>query len=220
MSQQTPTLAAAKRERVGSRYAQRERQAGRLPAVVYGHGQEPVAVTIDAHEATKLIHKGEKVFNLDLEGQTEMVLLRDIGYGHLGDNILHADFARVNIDERVDVKVSIRLAGEAKGLRETGAVLVHQIAELELNVLVTNLPDHVEVDVSGLGVGDAIHARDVKLPLDTMELRTDPDAVVAQVVLKKVQEEDVDTGEGAEVSGAAAQPEVIGEKKDGADKGE
>ena len=210
MSGQAPLLSATKRERTGSRYSRRLRESGSLPAVVYGHKEEPVSIALDMHETLQLLKKGEKFFELDLDGTKEHVLLKDLSYGYLGDNILHADFARVNLDERVNVNVHLTFVGEAKGLKTAGAIMMHPVTELELNVLITNLPDHVEVDVSGMEVGDIIHASDVKLPLDTMKLESDADAIVAQIVMKATQSDDA---ESEEVSSEGASPEVIGEKK-------
>jgi large subunit ribosomal protein L25 len=210
-----PTLTATKRERTGSRYAKRLRDAGKLPAVVYGHKEDPVSIQLDMHETILQLSRGEKFFQLDLEGATEYVLLKDLGYGYLGDDIIHADFARVSLDERVDVRVSIHYVGEAKGLKTAGAIMMHPTTDLELNCLITNLPDEVEVDVSDMEVGDVIHAGEVKLPLETMQLLTDPDTVVAQIVLKAEQPEEDEAGEVDAAAGAS--PEVIGEKKDGED---
>lgn len=211
MSDTTPTLSATVRERTGSRYAKRLRQAGSLPAVVYGHKEEPVSIALDAHETILQLKKGEKFFALDLDGKTEHVLLKDLGYDFLGDNIIHADFARVDLNERVDVNVHLTFVGEAKGLKTAGAIMMHPTTDLELNVLITNLPDHIDVDVSEMEVGDIIHASDVKLPLDTMKLVSDEDAIVAQIVMKAQQTDDAESGE---VSADGASPEVIGEKKE------
>ena len=214
MSDTTTMLSAKKRERTGSRYSQRIRNAGGLPAVVYGHKEEPVSVTLDAHEAIGHISKGEKVFELDIEGAKQHVLLKDLGYDYLGTNIIHADFARVDLNERVDTKASLRFVGDAEGLKTSGAIMMHPNTEVELNVLITNLPDHIDVDVSEMQVGDVLHASDVKLPLDTMVLLTDPDAIIAQIVLKALQTEE---GEAGEVGADGAEPEVIAEKKEEAE---
>ncbi|MDF1809523.1 MAG: 50S ribosomal protein L25 [Phycisphaerales bacterium] len=211
MSDTTTEMSATMRERTGSRYSQRIRNAGGLPAVVYGHKEEPVSITLDAHTAIGYISKGEKVFHLDLEGTKQYVLLKDLGYDYLGTNIIHADFARVDMNERVDTRAHLKFVGEAEGLKITGAIMMHPITELELNCTVTNLPDDIAVDVSEMQVGDVIHASDVKLPLDTMKLVTDPSAIIAQIVMKAVQ---ADEGESAEVGDDAAQPEVIAEKKE------
>ncbi|MBO6514794.1 MAG: 50S ribosomal protein L25 [Phycisphaerales bacterium] len=211
MSDTAPMLVAEKRERTGSRYSRRLRESGSLPAVVYGHKEEPVSIAVNMHETMQHLKKGEKVFELDLDGAKQHVILKDLGYDYLGNNIIHADFARVSLDERVDTKAHLSFIGDAKGLKTTGAIMMHPITDLELNVLITNLPDHIDVDVSEMEVGDVIHASDVKLPLDSMVLLTDPDTIVAQIVMKAVQDEDTESGE---VSSDAASPEVIGEKNE------
>ncbi|PCI09517.1 50S ribosomal protein L25 [bacterium] len=211
MSDTTTELSAQLRERTGSRYSQRVRKAGGLPAIVYGHKEEPVSITVDAHTAIGYISKGEKVFHMDIAGTKQYVLLKDLGYDYLGTNIIHADFARVDMNERVDTKARLKFIGEAAGLKTTGAIMMHPITELQLNCTVTNFPDDIVVDVSDMEVGDAIHASDVTLPKDTMILLTDPKAIIAQIVMKAVQEEE---GEAAEVGADGATPEVIAEKKD------
>ena len=212
MSETTTQLSAKKRERTGSRYAQRVRNAGGLPAVVYGHKEEPVSITLDAHQATGHISKGEKVFELDIEGTKQHVLLKDLGYDYLGTNIIHIDFARVDLNERVQTNAHLRFIGEAKGLKIAGAIMMHPTTELELDVLVSNIPDHIDVDVSEMEIGDVMHAGEVKLPLESMQLLTDPDTIVAQIVMKA--EEPEETEEGAEVDAEGMEPEVISEKKD------
>lgn len=210
MHENAPLLAATRREHVGSKYAARIRNAGRLPAIVYGHGEEPVPVSVDAKDAISHIVKGEKVFEMSLDGKKEYVLLKDLGYDHLGTNVIHADFARVRLDERVRTRTHVKLVGEAKGLKKAGAILMHPVTELELECQVTNLPDFIELDVSDLDVGASIYAGDVKLPKSTMVLLTDPKAVLAHIV---VQGEMVVSAE-AGAAGTASQPEVIGAKKD------
>jgi|TARA_R110002072_G_scaffold40713_16_gene114989 large subunit ribosomal protein L25 len=212
MSDTTPTLTAAKRERTGSRYSRRLRESGSLPAVVYGHKEEPVSIALDMHETMLHLKKGEKLFELDLEGTKQHVLLKDLGYDYLGTNIIHADFSRVDLNERVDTRAHLTFVGEAVGLKTSGAIMMHPINDIELNVLISNLPDHIDVDVSEMEVGDVLHASDVKLPLESMKLLTDPDTIIAQIVMKAVQEDDTD--ESGEVSAEGASPEVIGEKPD------
>jgi large subunit ribosomal protein L25 len=215
MHEKQPVLAAVKRERLGSRYAQRARAAGKLPAIVYGHGRPPVPIALDAREALAHITKGEKVFKLDMPGtadidEGQVVLLTDLQFDYLGTNIVHADFVRVDLNQRVHTKVHINLIGDAVGLKTAGAILMHPVTELEIECRVTELPDHVDVDISNLDVGHQITAADVKLPSETMRLLTDPHAVVAQVLIQKEQ---VASPEAAAVSAEAAQPEVITAKK-------
>lgn len=212
MKGETPTLKASTREKLGSRYSRRVRAGGGLPAVVYGHGEAPAAITINAHEALKHFHHGSKVFRLQMEGGStgdQYVLLRDLQFDHLGTNPVHCDFSRVDLNERVETHVPIHLIGDAKGLKSVGTILMHPIEFLEIECLLTNLPDAIEIDVSDLDVGHSIHAKDVKLPLESMKLLTDPNAIVAQIVSHATHAVE---GEAAEVSAAPAEPELVGRK--------
>jgi large subunit ribosomal protein L25 len=203
-------LVAKKRERIGSRYSRRIREQGGLPAVVYGHKQEPVAVVLNAKEAITHIMKGEKVYRLEMEGgESETVLLRDLQYDYLGTNIVHCDLSRVDLNERVHVRVPIHLIGDAVGLKSAGTTLMHAVTELEIECAVTNLPDFIEVDITDLDVGGTIHAGDVALPLPTMKLLSDPKAEVAHIIHHA---HGPDSGEAGQVTEQAA-PVVLTERK-------
>ncbi|MBX3387090.1 MAG: 50S ribosomal protein L25 [Phycisphaeraceae bacterium] len=215
MHEKSPLLTAEKRDRIGSRYAARDRAKGRLPAIVYGHGREPLPITLDTKQALTLITKGEKVFRLDFPGHKEademqMVLLKDLQFDYLGTNIVHADFARVDLNERVRTRVHINLIGDAKGLKQAGAILVHPNLEIEIECRVVDLPDGIELNVAELDLGQMITAGQVKLPRDDMKLVTDSHAVVAQVVLGGVTKT---AEEETAAAGTAAEPEVITAKK-------
>lgn len=211
MNAQTPVLDATKRDRLGSRYTQRLRDQGRLPAVVYGHKEQPVAVALDAREALTHIHKGEKVFQLRLEGAAapQTVLLKDVQFDYLGTRIIHCDLARVSLSDRVSVRVPVRLIGEAPGLKHAGAILMHPTAELEIECVVTDIPDFIEVELATLDLGHAITAAEVKLPMASMKLKTDGHAIVAQVIIQQ----EIKTEEQAVVEAGPAEPEVITAKK-------
>lgn len=173
-----------------------------------------MAITINAHEALKHFHHGSKVFklNLDSASKEQYVLLRDLQFDHLGTNPVHCDFSRVDLNERVTTHVPIHLIGDAQGLKTVGTILMHPLEFIEIECLLTNLPDAIEVDVSELELGHIIHARDVKLPLDSMKLLSDPNAIVAQIVLHVTHAAE---GEAAEVSAAPAEPELVGRKPKG-----
>ncbi len=211
MHEDSPTLTARARDRVGSRYAKRSRDAGYLPAIVYGHGQDPLSVEFNAHEANLHFAKGERVFVMAVEGaKDELVLLQDLQFDHLGTEIIHADFRRVDLSERVEVTVPLEFVGNAKGLKAAGAVLTHPVTELHLECAVTNLPDVLEVDITDLGVDEMITAGQIKLPKETMKLLTPADTRVVSIFIKAEVE---DSAEGGEVDSAAS-PEVITEKKE------
>jgi large subunit ribosomal protein L25 len=216
MSQKTPTLSAKNRERTGSRYAKRVREQGGLPAVLYGHGRDPLSITLDMKEALSHFHKGEKVFKLDFPGaksadEMQMVLLKDLGFDFLGTNIIHADLARVDLNERVRTKVPIHLMGEAIGLKQAGAILMHPNNEIEVECTVMEIPDFIEVRVDTLDVGHAITAGDVKLPKDTMKVITDKHAILAQILIQA----EIVVAEATAATAEGAAPEVLTAKKEG-----
>lgn len=209
MSDQNPVLEATKRERLGSRYAQRVRAAGQLPGIIYGHKIDPVAISFDAKIALKHIMKGEKVFQIALDNaEPETVLLKELQFGYLGNNIIHADFARVDLAERVTTRVHVNFVGESVGLKRADTVLMRPNTEIELDVQVSNIVDHIDLDVTDLDVGDVLHASDVKLPMSTMKLLSDPDMILAHIT----EADKVEVDEEATVEGAA-DPEVLTERK-------
>ena len=219
MHEKSPILTAKVREKLGSRYTRRIREQGDLPAIVYGHKEQPVPVSINAHDAMAHISKGEKVFRLQMDGQREpqTVLLKEVQFDHLGTGVVHADFARVSLTDRVTVRVPIHLIGEAKGLKTAGAILMHPTNEVEVECVVTEIPEFLEINISELDVDHAITAGELKLPQPTMKLKTDRHAKVAQIV---IQQEIVEVKpEEAAVEAGPAEPEVITAKKKEGEEG-
>jgi large subunit ribosomal protein L25 len=213
MHEKAPLLTAKHRERLGSRYSRRYRDKGELPAVVYGRGKDPVSILLNAEEAIKHITKGEKVFRLDFPGvkdgdEGQMVLVRDLQFDFLGTNIVHVDMTRVSLTDRVRTKVAIHLLGEAKGLKQAGAILMHPNATLEVECPVNEIPDFIEVRIDDLDVGHGITAADVQWPTGNFKLVTDKHAMVAQIVIQLEEK----VAEAATVD-ASAGPEVITAKK-------
>ncbi|MBX3317494.1 MAG: 50S ribosomal protein L25 [Phycisphaeraceae bacterium] len=215
MHENAPVLQATSRPKIGSRYAKRMRDGGKLPAILYGHGQQPLPILLETKATLEHIHKGEKVYTLKIEGQAkdQTVLLKDVQFDYLGTRIIHADFARVDLTERVRTRVHVRFVGEAIGLKTVGAVLIHPTTELEIECMVSELPEHIDLDITGLEVGAEITAGQVKLPTASMKLLTDSHASVAHIVLQK--EEVVAPTAEAGAATAAAQPEVLTAKKPG-----
>jgi large subunit ribosomal protein L25 len=204
MAKQSIQLTAQPREGLGSRKTKRLRDQGLIPGVVYGHKEAVVPVTLPKKELTTHIDRGAHVFDLALDGRTEKVLVKDVQYDHLGLEILHIDFARVSLDERVEVTVPLELKGTPKGEAE-GGVLQQIVNELEIECLVTEIPDNVTHSVSEMGIDDVVHISDLKLPAGAKALQ-DPDLIVAMV--KVIAEEEAAPAADA----GAAEPEVIGRK--------
>ena len=205
MNEKSPVLKGEIRERLGSRYAKRLREQGRLPVVVYGHGKETTAVSVDAKETIKHIEGGARVFQIDLGGTTETVLLRDVQFNYLGDDIVHCDLARVDLDEVTHAHVHVVLKGDAVGLKTAGTLLMHPTTELTVECKLKDLPSEIVVSVKDLEAGGIIHAGDITLPAG-VKLLSDAENIVAQITHTAAEEE-------SEVS-SDAEPEVIKEKKD------
>jgi large subunit ribosomal protein L25 len=215
MHEKAPVLSIKRREKVGTRYNNRLREAGSIPAVVYGRGKDPVSIAVNFRDFTRLVVKGEKIFRLDvpadndLEAQ-QMVLLRDLQFDYLGTNIVHADFTRVSLKDRIHSLVPVHLIGEAVGLKQAGAILVHPVTEVNIECVVTDLPEYIELNVAALEVGQSITAADLKLPKSDMKMLTDARSILAQIAIQA----EVVTAEASAAPGAdAATPEVLTAKK-------
>jgi large subunit ribosomal protein L25 len=212
----TVVLKAAMRPQSGSKAAAQLRQQGQLPAVVYGHKKEPVSITLGAHDFVEALHHGHRIFEVDIDGSKDTLLVKDLQYDHLGKSVIHADLVRVNLSERVKVEVAIELRGTAQGTHE-GGIVEDVLSHVEIECKVSDIPESLAVSIKELGLGQALHASQIELPAD-MTLMTDPEAVVAVCHEPRVVVvEEVPEGEEALAEGAAAEPtepEVITEKKE------
>src|SRR3954468_7198597 len=202
---QTAQITAKPRNELGSRANKRLRDAGFLPGVIYGHKEAVVPVTLPKKEVVNHLSHGAHVFDLALDGKSEKVLVKDVQYDHLGMEVLHVDFARVSLDEKVEVTVPLELKGEPKGEAD-GGVLQQMLSDLEVECLVTDIPSSIRVNVADLGVDDVLHVSDLQLPAGVRPLQ-DADLVVATV--KIIEEEEAAP---AAVVEGAAEPEIIGRK--------
>ncbi|MBN1490989.1 MAG: 50S ribosomal protein L25 [Phycisphaerae bacterium] len=200
-------LTAESRKAAGSRAAARLRKEGKLPGIVYGHKEEPQAVALSLHALELALQHGAHLLELNLDGVTQQVLIKEVQYDHLGTTPVHVDLARVSLDERVNVKVSVELRGTAKGIKE-GGILDLTLADIEVQCAVASIPETLRVDVSELGIGQSLHVRDLKLP-DGVEAMDAPELVVCTVRMPITAE----AVEAAEEGEGTAAPEVIGRKE-------
>jgi large subunit ribosomal protein L25 len=206
MSSNAATVTAETRTQLGSRANKRLRDSGMLPGVIYGHKQDVVPITLPKKEVVKHLDHGQHLFALTVAGKTENVLVKDVQYDHLGMEALHVDFARVDLNERVEVTVPLELKGTPKGEAD-GGVLQQIVSELEIECIVTGIPDAIRHNVTDMGMDSVLHLKDIKLP-DGIKSLQDPELIIASV--REIAEEE--TTEAAE--GASAEPEVIGKKKE------
>jgi large subunit ribosomal protein L25 len=199
------SLNAEARQEIGSKAAAKMRKDGRVPAIVYGHKQEPTPISLDYHDFVEGLHHGSRLLEIQLGKTGQKVLVKDLQYDHLGKEIVHADLVRVDVRESVTVEVPIELKGTAKGAEEGGIIEQHT-DHLEVECKVTEIPESLVVSVRDMEVGDVLHARDIELP-PGVKLISDPEMlmVTCSVVTTKTPEEMEEE--------APAAPEVIGEEE-------
>ncbi len=191
----------------GSREAGRLRRGGELPGIVYGHGQEPQPVAMSADDLEQVLEQHTRMVELDIEGQTGSALIKEVQYDHLGLRPVHVDFMRVDLNERVEVSVSLEYKGTPAGTLE-GGIFEEVLVRLEVETLAGSIPDSIRVNVADLKVGQSLHVRDLVLPPGVKAV-TPPEAIVC-TVRAKVAEEEVVAAPGEE---AAQQPEIITARK-------
>lgn len=214
-----PRIKADVRDRTGTRYAARVRAQGKLPAVIYGHKQDPVHIAVDASELIELLHHNAHLIEVEVAGKSEPCLVKDIQWDHLGSKIIHVDLARVDLTEEVQVEIEVELTGEAVGLKEIGALLEQSHNTIQVKCRADAIPERLTHDVSGLGVGDSLLVSGLTLPAGVTAV-SDPDTLIAHLSVTKIEVEEVEEETVAE---GEDQPEVIGkpedeEKAEGKDK--
>ena len=200
---ETVVLVAEKREGKGSRASFKLRRGGKIPGVVYGHKEANEFLTLSRDALAKAIRQGVRLFDLKVGDKVESALIKDLQWDVFGQEILHVDFARVSKDERVEVEVRIDFRGAAPGIVQ-GGVLNTPLHSLHIECPVISLPESIRVSVAALGLGQAIHVKDLQLPPGVV-CKNDPDAIVVQVSEKT---EDKEAGPAEQ-----AEPEVIGRQK-------
>lgn len=214
----TAQLSAQARGNGGKGVARKLRGDGRVPAVVYGHGREPQALSINTRELERLldhISAENTVIDLDIDGKASRTLIREIQRHPFKRQILHVDFQELVAGEKVTVSIPIVLVGVPDGVRMDGGILDQTMRELEVEVDPSNIPNHVELDVTKLTIGSSIHVSDLSLP-EGVDVLDDPDASVCVVSAPRAVVEAAPVEEGVE---AVAEPEVIRAKKPDEDEG-
>jgi len=199
------SLEAQLRDGLGSKAAAAVRRQGRIPAIVYGHKETPVAISLDAHDLVEGLRHGHRLLDIGISGTREKMIIKELQYDHLGRTIVHADLMRVDVTERITVEVPLEIKGTPKGTQE-GGVLESHLDHLDVECLAVDIPELIVVSVKDLDVGQSIYAGDVKLPEGT-KLMSLPDLMVATCrILAEAK-----TTEQLEAETPAA-PEVIRER--------
>jgi large subunit ribosomal protein L25 len=180
------SLPAETRERAGKGASRALRRSGRVPAVVYGGNEEPLAVHVEEKELVRQLGTGHffnSIVEVEVGGKTVRTLPKDVAFHPVSDRPLHADFLRVSKDARVHVNVPVVFINEEKspGLKRGGVLNIVR-HDLDLVCAPDSIPDEVAIDVTGLDVGDSIHINDVKLPSGVESGISDRDFTIATII--------------------------------------
>ncbi len=210
------SLESKMRTQTGKGAARKLRRQGRIPAILYGSGGEPVSLEVEEIEYKALSGKaaGQNVIvNLKLdtrksaasEGSGEATaLIKDVQHHPVTERILHIDFYRISLKKKLTIPVPIVVVGESAGVKE-GGILEHLLWEVDVECLPTQIPEKIEVDISQLNIGDTIHVKDLKVG-EEMRVLTDNEKTILSIVPPRVIEKEV-------VEEEVAEPEVVSEEK-------
>ena len=198
-----------RRSERGKNEARRTRAKGRIPAIVYGAGKANVPISVDRKSLSDAFRNGageNAIFLLKLAGseQSRHAMIKELQKDPLSRKALHIDFVRVMMDAKIRVRVSIEIVGIARGVKTDGGILDMVTREVEVESLPGNIPAHLPVDVSDLGIGDAIRIKDLKA-FEGVEIVDDPEKVLVHVAQPTLEAEPVAAAEGAETT----EPEVL-----------
>lgn len=190
----------AERRATGKKAAKAVRNAGMLTGNYYLHGAQPIPIAVHPLAMRPIVYtKDAKLVRLQVEGASHDCILKDISFDPVTDRIVHFDLQGVSADAEIEVEVPVVLHGQAVGVRD-GGVLEFVLHKIRLACLPANMPEHVDVNISGLGINSALHISEISVP--NARILDRPEAVIVTVVPPR----------GEETASAAGEPELVGQK--------
>lgn len=201
------TLKVTKREGTGKYVAFNMRKEGFIPGVIYGRSlDENINLKVPLKEFMHMVHHGERLLDLDVEGETYSVIVKEVQHGTFDHEIMHADFRQISDTDTLHVEIEVVLKGESKG-EAAGGVIEQGIHRIEIECNPKNLPENVMLDITALEVGSVLYVSDLPA-IEGVKYASSPDIAVVSCHMPAGEEESEDEDE------EAAEPEVIGAKKD------
>jgi large subunit ribosomal protein L25 len=203
---------AQPREANGKNVARRVRKSGKVPAVVYGAGKPPLAVSVDPKQIARILHSEaghNTIFDLQVDGERTKAMIVEWQYEPTKGSLLHLDLQRIAMDRRLKVQVPISLKGEAAGVKQQGGILDQVLREVEVECLPGDIPSHIDADVSSLVFGQSLRVSDLPLDRSKVKILTPADQVVAHVTSVKEEVAPAPEAVAADAAAAPAEPEVI-----------
>lgn len=207
------TFHVERRTETGRQAAKRLRNSGLVPGVVYGLAEEPEKLSMNSREILDMLHKYGRnvVVNLAIGSEKGKIksFIYDIQHDPMSGAIIHVDFKRISLKEKIHIIVPIHLVGNPEGVKNEGGIVEHLMHTIEVSCLPTEIPESITLDISGLRLHDSIHVRDIKA--EKFEITTEADRTIVHVVAPKVVA--APAAVEVEVPVEAAEPEVIGRKE-------
>jgi large subunit ribosomal protein L25 len=203
-------LVATKREGTGKGVTRKLRAGGRVPAVLYGGGIDPIALSVDSRELLHLFHTGagtNVLVDLVVDGDAHLAMAREVQRDHIKGRFIHVDFLAVSRDQRITISVPVRVVGDSVGVK-AGGVLEHHLWEVQVECLPTDVPEAIEADVAELEIGSSLRVSDLVAPASATILTNPEDLVVAvQQPQARIELEEEAAAEAAEGEAAAEEAE-------------
>jgi large subunit ribosomal protein L25 len=201
---ETQQLQVKIKKDTGSLKAQKNRKSGLIPAILYGHKQESMMFLLNEKEFSTALNTEAKMVNLKWDSSEEIALIKDVQFDTFGRKILHVDFVRIALTEKVTTHIPVVLYGTSQGVKE-GGILDHALKEIEIECLPTEIPKNIRINISELAIGNTIHITDLELPANAKVLGN-PDAIVVSVHFATEEKETLEEEESSE-------PEIISAHK-------
>ena len=195
------------RDGKGSSSARRTRLKDQIPAVLYHSGLDAISLSVDKKELYKALKTGQVIFEVTVKDENQFVLVKDVQYHPVYDNIMHIDFQKVKEDEKISLEVPLKVTGEAEGV-QAGGILVQIVNAITVKCKPTTIPDALIIDVTDLELNSSLFVKDIQLAAD-VEIITAEDLAVVSVqepkkeeeIVEEIVEEMLEGEEGAEVEG-------------------
>lgn len=202
-------LEAKKRTKIDKASRSALRKEGRVPAIFYSKHHDPLAIDVSERALHPLVFTSKThLISLNIEGQDELeCIVKDVQFDPVTEQIVHIDLLGLKKGEKIQIEVPVQLKGTPIGIKE-GGILQHTLHKIEIECLPVDIPEHIEIDVTNLKLGDSIHAGDLKF--ENLEILNSDEAIIASVTHPKIEKEEVTApAEGEE----AKEPEVISKGK-------
>ncbi len=197
------TINAESRKKLGGSTALQLRQQGRVPGILYGHGEPSIPFHVKELDLRPLIYTNEThTVNLNLDGRPQRCILREVQFHPVTDRVSHIDLIIIHADEKIRIDVPVKLVGTAAGVKD-GGVMDFSLHKLSIEVLPDSIPEHIELDISNLKIGHSLHVSDLPSN-DAYTIATDSHAVIVTIAAPKAAEEVV-----APTDAVVAEPEQI-----------